>query len=283
VRSGARLTSATRDELTERAPVHLESDRRPLNAASGCEAAPKARLPLRTTGSCAQAPDRWTRRTRVRRRGALSGCPPSYVALARGTAGLRRNASRTAPPPTATWNLCLRFNGRMQSGRFSPCAELRELFLPAYAPCTHFCGACKGAARWDPGKGHVPRGFVGALGLLQELELVLVAAEPGNPLPGEQYEGADPGDYLDQCAEKAYRIFDQRRDQYHRNIRGILDACFPDLAFSHQMRRTWITSLVRRDAALSHDGRGPPAFAASGHVCLCARRWPADPRALVRS
>jgi len=80
----------------------------------------------------------------------------------------------------------------MQSTEFSPCAELRELLLPAYAPCTHFGGACKGVAKWDTGKGYAPRGFVGALGSLDEVELVLVAAEPGDPLPGETHEGPSP-------------------------------------------------------------------------------------------
>jgi len=91
----------------------------------------------------------------------------------------------------------------MQPTRFSPCAELRELLLPAYAPCRHFDGNCHCVARWDPGKGHVPRGFVGALGSLDEVKLVLVAAEPGDPLPGETYERADPADLLDRCAEEA--------------------------------------------------------------------------------
>jgi hypothetical protein len=136
----------------------------------------------------------------------------------------------------------------MQSTQFSPCAELRELLLPAYAPCTHFEGVCKGLASWAPANGHVPRGFVGALGSLDEIELVLVAAEPGNPLLGETYKGTDPADFLDRCAKKAYRDFDQayrdsdRNKDFHRNIRRwILDKCFPNLDFSHQMRRTWIT------------------------------------------
>jgi hypothetical protein len=116
-----------------------------------------------------------------------------------------------------------------------------RFLLPAYAPCPNFGGACAGVARWCPGKGHVPRGFLGALGCLDEIELVLVAAEPGNPLEGETYEGTDPDDFLDRCAEEAYRDFDQafrdsdRNKDFHRNIRRwILDKCFPNLDFYHQ-------------------------------------------------
>jgi hypothetical protein len=129
----------------------------------------------------------------------------------------------------------------MQATGFSPCTELREVLLPAYAPSRHLADECQHGARWDPGKGHIPRGFVGALGSLDEVELVLVLAEPGNPLAGETYQGGDPGELLDRCAEKVYRIFEQRHGALHRNVRGILDDCFPGHDFYDQMRRTWIT------------------------------------------
>jgi hypothetical protein len=156
----------------------------------------------------------------------------------------------------------------MEPTRFSPCAELREILLPAYAPCTHFGGACDGIARWGPAKGHVPRGFVGALGSLDDVELVLVVAEPGKPLkrvaaePGkplerETYKGTDPADFLDQCAEKVYRIFDAAPKPFHRNIRWILDLCFPDLDFYCQMRRTWITESYL--CSLPEGRKKPPA------------------------
>jgi hypothetical protein len=129
----------------------------------------------------------------------------------------------------------------MQPTRFSPCPELRELLLRAYEPCIHFDGACKRVATWKPERGHVPRGFLGALGSLDEVALVLVAAEPGDPLFGETYGGPDPADFLERCVEEAYRDFDQMANPFHREIRRILDECFPNLDFSQQMRRTWIT------------------------------------------
>jgi hypothetical protein len=78
------------------------------------------------------------------------------------------------------------------------------------------------------------------MGSLDEIELVLVVAEPATPMEGETYEGTGPA-VLDECAEKVYRIFDTSRRRYHRNFRSILDLCFPNLDFSQQMRRTWIT------------------------------------------
>ena len=37
------------------------------------------------------------------------------------------------------------------------------------------------------------------------------------------------------------RDFERAVNPFHRNIRWILDLCFPDIDFSQQMRRTWIT------------------------------------------
>ena len=133
----------------------------------------------------------------------------------------------------------VRFNSPMQPTR-TPCAELRDKLLRAYAPCPHFCDTCKGIAKWEPREGYAPRGFVGALGSLDEVDLVLVAAEPGEPFPRETYDETDP-DFVDRCAEQAYGAFAGKARRFHENIRWILDQCFPDLDFPHQMCKTWIT------------------------------------------
>jgi hypothetical protein len=75
---------------------------------------------------------------------------------------------------------------------FLPCPELLEVLLPAYRPCRNFAGTCEGRVGstpegWRPEKGHVPRGFIGAFGTLDDVKLVLVVAEPADPLPGEQH------------------------------------------------------------------------------------------------
>ena len=64
--------------------------------------------------------------------------------------------------------------------------EMLEVLAPAYTPCRHFSGQCK-SMRWNPSNGHVPRGFCGADGDLSEIELILVTAEPGDPLAHEDY------------------------------------------------------------------------------------------------
>ncbi|MEK6206937.1 MAG: hypothetical protein AABM32_04785 [Chloroflexota bacterium] len=43
-----------------------------------------------------------------------------------------------------------------------PCAELRAILAPAFAPCVAFGGACQ-TARWAPADGQIPRGFIGAI------------------------------------------------------------------------------------------------------------------------
>ena len=65
-----------------------------------------------------------------------------------------------------------------------PAAELIENLLPAYSPCSAFQQECR-SAKWCPEKGFVPRGFLGAIGSIQDVRLVLLTAEPGDPLAAE--------------------------------------------------------------------------------------------------
>jgi hypothetical protein len=67
-----------------------------------------------------------------------------------------------------------------------PAPELMAKLLLAYQPCAAFGGECP-KNRWDPAHGHVSRGFLGAIGSLREVRLVLLTAEPGDPLEGERY------------------------------------------------------------------------------------------------
>ena len=97
--------------------------------------------------------------------------------------------------------------------------------------------------RWNPQAGHVPRGFCGATGTLEEVALVLVVAEPGDPHVGESHPG-EPEAALASVYDYAYRCYASGKDLYHRNVRRILDLCFPGLSFDEQMRRTWMTESV---------------------------------------
>ncbi len=84
----------------------------------------------------------------------------------------------------------------------------------------------------------MPRGFAGASGALEAIELVLVFAEPGDPQPGEQHVG------LQTAYNYAYSAFETGLTRFHKNVRYILDACWPALTFAQQMEHAWLTESV---------------------------------------
>jgi len=95
--------------------------------------------------------------------------------------------------------------------------------------------------RWAPELGHVPRGFCGATGAPEDVRLLLVCAEPGNPHELENHSRITP---LDSVTEYAFYCFRDGKDLFHRNVRKILDMCFPGRPFETQMEITWITDSV---------------------------------------
>jgi hypothetical protein len=134
---------------------------------------------------------------------------------------------------------------------FHPCEPLAEILTRCLQPCVGFSGACHPAARWAPELGHVPRGFVGALGSPDEVKLVIVAAEPGDPRPGERQDidPSDPRASLARICQFTYGQLEVRFSQYHANVRVLLDLCWPGLDFCKQMAKTWITESVLCSAA----------------------------------
>lgn len=112
-----------------------------------------------------------------------------------------------------------------------------NILAPAYMPCVEFQRACV-QMRWQPDDGHVPRGFLGAAGSLDKVELVLVFAEPGDPHIGELHDG------LDSEYEYATFAFSKGEDLFHRNVRKTLDMCWTALSFEQQMRKAWLTESV---------------------------------------
>lgn len=125
-----------------------------------------------------------------------------------------------------------------------PHPQLVSLLLQAYAPCPAFSQACQ-SMTWDPARGHVPRGFCGATGQLEEVELVLVCAEPGDPQDDESHApDGSAFEHLRSAYVYAYDCFKNGKDLFHKNIRRILDSCFPGLSFDYQLRRVWITESV---------------------------------------
>jgi hypothetical protein len=121
--------------------------------------------------------------------------------------------------------------------------ELREVLLKAFGPCPAFTGACS-EMRWDPAKGHVPRGYCGATGELEEVGLVLVCAEPGDPHFDERYDEGNAASQMRRAYLHAYKSYKGGTDLFHRNIRFILDLCWPGISFDQQLRRTWLVDSV---------------------------------------
>jgi hypothetical protein len=65
--------------------------------------------------------------------------------------------------------------------------------------------------RWAPEEGHVPRGFCGATGSPEDVRLVVVSAEPGDPHESEAHSKTAP---LDSVNEYAYRCFRDGKDLF---------------------------------------------------------------------
>lgn len=130
----------------------------------------------------------------------------------------------------------------------TPNPAVLKVLLPAYEPCPGFGSTCR-EMRWEPGTGHVPRGFSGAIGHLDEVSLVLVTAEPGDPFTHERYPISPPPAVLKAASEYVYAVRETATDIYHQNLRYILDGCFPSLTFHEQMRKTWVTEAVLCSAA----------------------------------
>jgi len=112
--------------------------------------------------------------------------------------------------------------------------------LEAYKPC-HFFGQCK-EAKWKPENGHIPRGFVGATGEAEDVELVLIFSEPGHPHEGESYDASLSAEGLmGACVSHTYSSFRHGKDLFHRNVRWFMSELYPDLTFDDQLRHVWLT------------------------------------------
>ena len=71
-------------------------------------------------------------------------------------------------------------------------------------------------------------------------ELVMVLAEPGQP------NGYRPEHYhdMDTAFENTGQYYRTGTDPGHRNVRGIINRCFPGLSFQQAMHKVWITESV---------------------------------------
>ena len=180
--------------------------------------------PSRSREGCRRAP--------VRKR-PLAG--PSVRCRARSRSG------------TSSSGLCMWLNLRAHHrtvGTVYPNEKLIDALTPAYGPCRHMLthgGGCP-ESQWSPAAGHVPRGFLGATGELDEVELVMVLAEPGNPKRTENYVGSlAPADLLRRVVDFVHWTYANRDGTVQCVVRWFLDRRFHGMDFDHQLRRVWIT------------------------------------------
>ena len=92
----------------------------------------------------------------------------------------------------------------------------------------------------------MPRGFVGALGSLEEVQVVLLIAEPSSPFSYERYDAER--DLLEETFQQTFGSLERGEGLIHRNLRFVLDQIFPNTSLADQLRSTWITNTYLCDA-----------------------------------
>ena len=89
-----------------------------------------------------------------------------------------------------------------------------------------------------------PTWILGAASDLSGIELVLVNAEPGNPLSDERY----PIPSSSNAESAAFEFLRSRKTRFHKNLVLLLDLCFPGTDLKYQYERVWITNAVLSSA-----------------------------------
>lgn len=129
--------------------------------------------------------------------------------------------------------------------------EILNTLVPAYGPCPAFAGPCKDM-RYEPAVGLYPRGYAGATGSLEDIDLVLCIAEPGEPAPNSKSQPTlAPAELPRRIADSVGNAFASRPSVFHGNVRLVLELCWPGRSFEERMKRTWITEGVLCSASSS--------------------------------
>ena len=145
-----------------------------------------------------------------------------------------------------------------------PHRAIRDVLAPASAPCRHLA-ACP-QAKWLPREGHIPRGYLGAVGTLEEVEVAMVSAEPGFPaLERGDMDFADttPAKMIAAAVQVSWnrRTDESKADLYHRNFNWFCDQLWPGMPFVERLRRLWMTNarLCSIDTKIGATPRNPCA------------------------
>ena len=126
-----------------------------------------------------------------------------------------------------------------------PHHKLIEVLRCAYLPCSYIdvrCGVCP-EAKWAPADGHIPRGFLGATGKLEDVKLVMLFDKPGHPHEeeGKRYGPKARIELLRASVQHTYKCFDEEKDSFHQKAKWCIKQLYPCLSFDEQLRHIWIT------------------------------------------
>ena len=149
-----------------------------------------------------------------------------------------------------------------------PAAELIAVLKPAYGPCAEFGKSCKDAARWKPEQGYVPRGYLGATRSLDDVDVVLLINEPGEPICGDTFQAdSDIPHFIGRASANTLQNYEDKTKPLHRNMRYILDLIFPKQSLAQQLRRTWVTETYLCSAP------EPGAYVRTEPAKACAKHY----------
>lgn len=139
-----------------------------------------------------------------------------------------------------------------------PNPRLVRVLERAY-PCPGFDGPC-GDLSFEPKEGLVPRGFCGATGNADEVELVIVLSQPPLPTPEHAFDRDDTAfEIITAVCRRTYVALRIGGDLYHRNLKFILDQCLAGFSLEEQLKRAWITHSVLCSPPPDADGIPPDA------------------------
>jgi hypothetical protein len=127
-------------------------------------------------------------------------------------------------------------------------SSLIRLLKEAF-PCQNFKKTCRDHMKWIPERGYVPSGFGGANGSLDDVQLVIITAEPSTPLKDDTYAGSPK-----KMISKELSLFEKymrghvadNKSRYFPNLKEILDNFFgPNRSLDDKLKSTWFTTSVK--------------------------------------
>jgi hypothetical protein len=122
-----------------------------------------------------------------------------------------------------------------------PNPQMIELLKTFYQPCSNF-GICP-EAQWNPKLGQIPRGFIGCTGELDEVETIMVLAEPGHPNPEkESYEAElTPEEFIQKSMNYGLCSLKNGRTPFYDNVRWFIDQLYPGASVEEWSKKIWKT------------------------------------------